>query len=155
MGRANSLKKTLMLGKTEDKRRRQRRMRWLASLTQWTWVQEIVKDKKPGTLQSMGSQSQTWLSCWTTTAKKENSQEIQHSLWKCAKLFFKLWEVPLSIQVSLTNMIKLDKKCIVFWGFSKEAQHSLSNSTQLLDTDPLMAWMFLKLYSFKKKGVLH
>ena len=30
---ANSLEKTLMLGKTEDKRRGQRRMRWLI---QWT-----------------------------------------------------------------------------------------------------------------------
>ena len=34
MGRANSLEKTLMLGKTEGKRRRgQQRMRWLDSIT--------------------------------------------------------------------------------------------------------------------------
>ena len=34
MGRANSLEKTLMLGKTEGKRRRgQQRMRWLGSFT--------------------------------------------------------------------------------------------------------------------------
>ena len=34
MGRANSLEKTLMLGKIEDKRRRgQQRMRWLESIT--------------------------------------------------------------------------------------------------------------------------
>ena len=40
MGRADSLEKTLMLGKIEGRRRRGRqRMRWLmASLTQWTWV---------------------------------------------------------------------------------------------------------------------
>ena len=41
MWRANLLEKTLMLGKTEGKRRRgQQRMRWLetASLTQWTWI---------------------------------------------------------------------------------------------------------------------
>ena len=40
MQRANSLEKSLMLGKTEGKRRRgQQRTRWLvASLTQWTWV---------------------------------------------------------------------------------------------------------------------
>ena len=36
LGRANSLKKTLMLGKIEGKIRRQQRMRWLASPTQWT-----------------------------------------------------------------------------------------------------------------------
>ena len=34
MGRADSLEKTLMLGKTEDKRRMgQQRMRWLDSIT--------------------------------------------------------------------------------------------------------------------------
>ena len=40
MQRADSVEKTLMLGKTEDRRRRGRqRMRWLmASPTQWTWV---------------------------------------------------------------------------------------------------------------------
>jgi len=35
----DSLEKTLMLGKTEGRRRRgQQRMRWMASPTQWTWV---------------------------------------------------------------------------------------------------------------------
>ena len=40
MWRANSLEKTLMLGKIEDKRRSgQQRMRWLETLlTQWTWI---------------------------------------------------------------------------------------------------------------------
>ena len=41
MRRANSLEKTLMLGKIEGRRRRGRqKMRWLGmtSLTQWTWV---------------------------------------------------------------------------------------------------------------------
>ena len=34
MGRADSLEKTLMLGKTEDKRRRERqRMRWLDNIS--------------------------------------------------------------------------------------------------------------------------
>ena len=33
MQRANSLEKTLMLGKTEDRRRRGQRMRWLDSIT--------------------------------------------------------------------------------------------------------------------------
>ena len=36
MQRADSLEKTLMLGKIEGKRRRQQRIRWMASLTQWT-----------------------------------------------------------------------------------------------------------------------
>ena len=50
MQKANSLKKTLMLGKIEGKRRRGRqRMRWLHSITQWTSLsklQEIVKDRE-------------------------------------------------------------------------------------------------------------
>ena len=62
MWRAKSLEKTLMLGKIEDKRRRrQQRMRWLDSITDSLdmnlhKLQEIVKDREPGVLQSMGSQ---------------------------------------------------------------------------------------------------
>ena len=37
MRRADSLKKTLMLGKTEGRKRRgQQRMKWVVLLTQWT-----------------------------------------------------------------------------------------------------------------------
>ena len=52
-----------MLGKTEGKRRRgHQRMRWLESITDSLdmnlhKLQEIVKDREPGVLQSMGSQS--------------------------------------------------------------------------------------------------
>ena len=61
MWRANSLGKTLMLGKIEDKRRRGwQRMRWTASPTQWTWVWANSKrwwtTEKPRMLQSMGLQ---------------------------------------------------------------------------------------------------
>ena len=37
MGRADSVEKTLMLGKIEGKRRGQQ-YGWMVSLTQWTWV---------------------------------------------------------------------------------------------------------------------
>ena len=73
--RAESLPKTLMLGKIEG-RRRSGGMKtwggWMASLTPWTWVWASSGSwwwtGKPGVLQSMGvTESWTWLSNWRTT----------------------------------------------------------------------------------------
>ena len=59
MWRANSLKKTLMLGTIEGRRRRGRDG-WMASLTKWMWVWASSgrwwRTGKPSVLQSMGSQ---------------------------------------------------------------------------------------------------
>ena len=52
MRRADSLEKTLMLGKTEGKRRKRcQRMKWLDSITDlmdmnWSKLQETVKDRE-------------------------------------------------------------------------------------------------------------
>ena len=62
MQRANSLEKTLMLRKTEGKRRNgQQRMRWLDSISDsmdmnWSKLQETVKDREAGVLHSVESQ---------------------------------------------------------------------------------------------------
>ena len=62
MWRADSLEKTLLLGKIEGRRRRgwQRWDGWMASLTQWTWVWVDSGSwwwtGRPGVLRFMGSQ---------------------------------------------------------------------------------------------------
>ena len=72
MWRANSLEKTLMLGKIEGRRRRDDRGwdGWMASLTHQTWFWANYgrwwRTGKPGVLQFMGSQSRTQFSGWTT-----------------------------------------------------------------------------------------
>ena len=72
MRRVNSLKKTLMLGSTENSRRREwQRMRWLDSITDsmdmsLSKIQEIVKDREAWMLQCIGIERVTWLCDWTT-----------------------------------------------------------------------------------------
>ena len=72
------IRKDLMLGKTEGRRRRGwQRMRWLASPTQWTcvWASSVRwwRTGKPGVLQSMGSQRVRYN--WAT------EQQISLLLW--------------------------------------------------------------------------
>ena len=77
MWRANSLEKTLMLGKTEGRRREWQRMRWLDGIinsmdVSLSKVQEMVKDRETCcAIVHRVTNSWTWPSNWTTTTYAE------------------------------------------------------------------------------------
>ena len=89
MQRADSLEKTLMLGKIESRRRGCLRIRWLDSITNsmdmnLSKLQEIVEDREAwyGTVHGV-IKNQTHLSNWTKTTptQTQTHTQIQIKLW--------------------------------------------------------------------------
>ena len=115
MRRADSLEKTLMLGKIEGKRRRGwQRMRWLDGITdQWKWIWVNSGSwwwtGRPGMLQSMGSQRvrHNWVN-WTELNWNTENQANKVSRTK-------RWHSP----DGMTLCKNLDLACLyayVSWG---------------------------------------
>ena len=119
MWTANSLEKSLMLGKTEGRRRRgDQRMRWLDSITDTMdinlvklWV--LVRDRKAWQAGNHGvEKSQTKLGNWTKKKKKKNVERLlrtshyQGSVY-CIHLIFQLFDLGICHEKFCT------KKCML------------------------------------------
>ena len=102
MGRMDSFKKTLMLGKIEGGRRRGMRWLrgwdgWITSPMSWVWVNSGRWTGKPSMLQSMGLQSQTRLSNWTELENLSLEDEIDQSRRKDTETYIPPSEVGIAI----------------------------------------------------------
>ena len=151
MLRADSLEKTLMLGKIEGKRRRgQQRMRWLDSHIDsmdmsLSKLQEMVKDRKARQAAVHGvRKSWTWLSNWTTT--NINYVQMYHqqlrvhspgSVTVTTEMFLNIFITPKRnpLPVNQFSSIQSISRVRLFatpWTAARQASLSITNSRSLL-----------------------
>ena len=116
MQRADSLEKTLMLGKIDGKRRGRQRMRWLDGITKsmdmnftnsgkWWWTGSLA------CWRFMELQSWTRLSDWTTTKGKENwVTRVQEFFYYSCNLSQKLFSKKKKKSHTSTRTAKVKKR---------------------------------------------
>ena len=111
MQRANSLEKTLMLGKTEGKRRRWwQRMRWLDGITSWTSLNGHEFEPTPGDSEWQGSLVCCSLWCHKELHMTEQLNNNYFSSMADSELPFRWSSLYLILSVLKVDTTRLHKK---------------------------------------------
>ena len=143
MWRAKSLEKTLMLGKTEGRRRigQQRWDSWMASATQWTWVWANSRDsERQGSLACCSSRGHRvghdLATKQVTICEQLNQWPKSNSLsylFVVIHYLFWLWS---SVNGEINLLFKTDIVCAVKSGFSFErGRHRGTQDSHTEDAD--------------------